>query len=59
MGKKLKTGCLRGAERHLAEARSVRGQQQHRSVYDKYKDVADSYYVNTWYSEDQIDALFQ
>lgn len=28
-------------------------------VYNKYKDVADSYYVNTWYSEAQIDALFQ
>jgi ribose transport system substrate-binding protein len=28
-------------------------------VYNKYKDVADSFYVNQWYSEAQIDALFQ
>ena len=28
-------------------------------VYDEYKDWADSFYVNTWYTEDQIDALFQ
>jgi ribose transport system substrate-binding protein len=28
-------------------------------VYDQYKDWADSFYVNTWYTEDQIDALFQ
>jgi len=28
-------------------------------VYAEYKDWADSYYVNTWYTEDQIDALFQ
>jgi ribose transport system substrate-binding protein len=28
-------------------------------IYDEYKDWADSYYVNTWYTEDQIDALFQ
>jgi ribose transport system substrate-binding protein len=28
-------------------------------IYAKYKDVADAYYVNQWYSEDQIDALFQ
>jgi ribose transport system substrate-binding protein len=28
-------------------------------VYDEYKDWADSYYVNTWYTEAQIDALFQ
>ena len=29
------------------------------SIYAKYKDTLDSFYVNTWYSEDQIDALFQ
>ena len=29
------------------------------AVYNKYKDVADSFYVNQWYSEEQIDALFQ
>ena len=29
------------------------------AVYAKYKDVADSFYVNQWYSEEQIDALFQ
>lgn len=28
-------------------------------VYNEYKDWADSYYVNTWYTEAQIDALFQ
>jgi ribose transport system substrate-binding protein len=28
-------------------------------IYDQYKDWADSYYVNTWYSEEQIDALFK
>ena len=28
-------------------------------IYDEYRDWADSYYVNTWYTEDQIDALFQ
>jgi len=28
-------------------------------VYDEYKDWADSFYVNQWYTEDQIDALFQ
>ena len=28
-------------------------------TYAKYKDVLDSFYVNTWYSEDAIDALFQ
>jgi hypothetical protein len=28
-------------------------------IYDEYKDWADSYYVNTWYTEPQIDALFQ
>jgi len=28
-------------------------------IYAKYKDVADAYYVNTWYAEDQIDAMFQ
>ena len=28
-------------------------------VYNEYKDWADSYYVNVWYTEDQIDALFQ
>ncbi len=28
-------------------------------VYAKYKDVADAYYVNQWYSEEQLDALFQ
>ncbi len=28
-------------------------------TYAKYKDVLDSFYVNTWYSEEQIDALFQ
>ena len=28
-------------------------------VFAKYKDTLDSFYVNTWYSEDQIDALFQ
>ncbi len=28
-------------------------------IYDQYKDTLDSFYVNTWYSEDQIDALFQ
>ena len=28
-------------------------------VYAEYKDWADSYYVNTWYTEAQIDALFQ
>ena len=29
------------------------------SIYAKYKDTLDSFYVNTWYSEDAIDALFQ
>jgi ribose transport system substrate-binding protein len=28
-------------------------------VYGEYKDWADSFYVNIWYTEDQIDALFQ
>ncbi|HJX40069.1 MAG TPA: substrate-binding domain-containing protein, partial [Anaerolineales bacterium] len=28
-------------------------------VYNKYKDMADSFYVNQWYSEEQIDALFK
>jgi ribose transport system substrate-binding protein len=28
-------------------------------IYEQYKDWADSYYVNTWYSEKQIDELFQ
>jgi ribose transport system substrate-binding protein len=28
-------------------------------VYDEYKDWADSYYVNVWYTEKQIDELFQ
>jgi ribose transport system substrate-binding protein len=28
-------------------------------IYAKYKDVADAYYVNTWYTEAAIDALFQ
>ncbi len=28
-------------------------------IYDQCKDWADSYYVNTWYSDAQIDALFQ
>jgi len=28
-------------------------------IYAKYKDTLDSFYVNTWYSEDAIDALFQ
>ena len=28
-------------------------------TYGKYKDTLDSFYVNTWYSEDAIDALFQ
>ena len=28
-------------------------------VYGKFKDTLDSFYVNTWYSEDAIDALFQ
>ncbi len=28
-------------------------------VYAQYKDWADSYYVNAWYSEAQIDAMFQ
>ena len=28
-------------------------------TYTKYKDTLDSFYVNTWYSEDAIDALFQ
>ncbi|MGA2481355.1 MAG: substrate-binding domain-containing protein [Spirochaetia bacterium] len=29
------------------------------ATYAKYKDTLDSFYVNTWYSEDAIDALFQ
>ncbi len=28
-------------------------------VYNQYKDVLDSFYVNQWYSEAQIDAMFQ
>ncbi len=28
-------------------------------IYDQYKDWADSYYVNTWYTAEQIDELFQ
>jgi len=28
-------------------------------VYDEYKDWEDSFYVNTWYTQAQIDALFQ
>jgi len=28
-------------------------------TYGKYKDTLDSFYVNTWYSENAIDALFQ
>jgi ribose transport system substrate-binding protein len=28
-------------------------------TYAKYKDTLDSFYVNTWYSEEAIDALFQ
>jgi len=28
-------------------------------VYAKYKDTLDSFYVNVWYSEDAIDAMFQ
>jgi ribose transport system substrate-binding protein len=28
-------------------------------TYDKYKDMLDSFYVSTWYSEDQLDAMFQ
>jgi ribose transport system substrate-binding protein len=28
-------------------------------VYGEYNDWADSFYVNIWYTEDQIDALFQ
>ncbi len=28
-------------------------------IYGDYKDWADSSYVNTWYTEEQIDALFQ
>ena len=28
-------------------------------IYDKYKDTLDSFYVSTWYSEDQLDAMFQ
>jgi ribose transport system substrate-binding protein len=29
------------------------------SIYAKYKDTLDAFYVNTWYSEEAIDALFQ
>jgi len=28
-------------------------------VYEEYKDWADSYYVNHWYSQEELDALFQ
>ncbi len=28
-------------------------------IYDQYKNVDDSFYVSTWYSEAQIDAMFQ
>ncbi|TFG63923.1 MAG: hypothetical protein E4H36_04325 [Spirochaetales bacterium] len=28
-------------------------------IYNEYKDWADSYYVNTWYTDAQIDALFK
>jgi len=28
-------------------------------IYEEYKDWADSYYVNKWYTQEQLDALFK
>ena len=28
-------------------------------IYEQYKDWADSYYVNSWYSQEELDALFE
>ncbi len=58
-GKKLKPELLKDG--HILNTKPVLFVDNNTidKVYDQYKDWADSYYVNTWYSQEQIDALFQ
>ncbi len=58
-GKKLKPEVL--TDGHIVYTKPVMTVDNSNidEVYAKYKDWADSYYVNGWYSQDQLDALFQ
>jgi len=58
-GKKLKPDVL--IDNHVIYLRPVLMVDNSNidKVYNEYKDWADSYYVNGWYSQEQLDELFQ
>ena len=59
MGKKLKASSLVSANTIWTKPILFVDNNNIDKIYDQYKDWADSYYVNAWYTEKQIDALFQ
>jgi len=58
-GKKLKPEVL--IDNHIIYIRPVLLVDNNNidKVYEEYKDWADSYYVNKWYTQEEIDELFQ
>ncbi len=58
-GKKLKAASLVSANTIWTKPILFVDNNNIDKIFDQYKDWADSYYVNAWYTEKQIDALFQ
>jgi len=58
-GKKLKDSAFTGTNNILTKPALFVDNTNIDAVFAQYKDTLDSFYVNTWYSEAQIDALFQ
>ncbi len=58
-GKKLKDSALAGPNDLWIKPALFVDNNNIDEIYAKYKDTLDSFYVNTWYTEAQIDALFQ
>ena len=58
-GKKLKTDVFAAPNTIWTKPALFVDNSNIDATYAKYKDTLDSFYVNQWYSEAQIDALFQ
>jgi len=58
-GKKLKDEVLVNGHIIYTKPNLIVDNNNIDEIYDQYKDWADSYYVNSWYSQEELDTLFE
>jgi len=58
-GKKLKDDVLVNGHIIYVKPNLIVDNNNIDEIYEQYKDWADSYYVNSWYSQEELDALFE